>query len=129
MKRIVMMLIAAAVLLMGSVAAYNPYAPNPFDAMEKNSWEYQYLSELTQDGLTGADMSKFSPTYALTRFEMVPMVEAAVRNRNKATAEQQKKIDKLAEAFANDLALSGVYPPQMTPSADGQQFNWKQEEK
>lgn len=129
MKRIVMMLIAAAVLLMGSVAAYNPYAPNPFDAMEKNSWEYQYLSELTQDGLTGADMSKFSPTYSLTRFEMVPMVEAAVRNRNKATAEQQKKIDKLAEAFANDLALSGVYPPQMTPSADGQQFNWKQEEK
>lgn len=129
MKRIVMMLIAAAVLLMESVAAYNPYAPNPFDAMEKNSWEYQYLSELTQDGLTGADMSKFSPTYSLTRFEMVPMVEAAVRNRNKATAEQQKKIDKLAEAFANDLALSGVYPPQMTPSADGQQFNWKQEEK
>lgn len=129
MKRIVMMLIAAAVLLMGSAAAYNPYAPNPFDAMEKNSWEYQYLSELTQDGLTGADMSKFSPTYSLTRFEMVPMVEAAVRNRNKATAEQQKKIDKLAEAFANDLALSGVYPPQMTPSADGQQFNWKQEEK
>lgn len=129
MKRIVMMLIAAAVLLMGSAAAYNPYAPNPFDAMEKNSWEYQYLSELTQDGLTGADMSKFSPTYSLTRFEMVPMVEAAVRNRNKATAEQQEKIDKLAEAFANDLALSGVYPPQMTPSADGQQFNWKQEEK
>lgn len=129
MKRIVMMLIAAAVLLMGSAAAYNPYAPNPFDAMEKNSWEYQYLSELTQDGLTGADMSKFSPTYSLTRFEMVPMVEAAVRNRNKATAEQQKKIDKLAEAFANDLALSGIYPPQMTTSADGQQFNWKQEEK
>lgn len=129
MKRIVMMLIAAAILLMGSVAAYNPYAPNPFDAMEKNSWEYQYLSELTQDGLTGADISKFSPTYSLTRFEMVPMVEAAVRNRNKATVEQQKKIDKLAEAFADDLALSGVYPPQMTPSADGQQFNWKQEEK
>lgn len=125
MKRILMLFIAAAVLVMGSAAAYNPYAPNPFDAMERNSWEYQYLYELTQDGLTDADMSKFSPTYPLTRFEMVPMVEAAVLNRNKATEEQQKKIDKLAEAFADDLALSGVYPPQLAPSAGGQNFNWK----
>ena len=93
--------------------------------MERNSWEYQYVYELTKDGLTDADLSKFSPSYPLTRFEMVPMVEAALRNRNQATEEQQKKIDRLAEAFADDLALSGVYPSQMAPSTGGQPFEWK----
>ena len=117
MKRIALLLIAAAVLLTGGAGAYNPYAPNPFDAMERNSWEYQYVYELTKDGLTDADLSKFSPSYPLTRFEMVPMVEAALR--------QQKKIDRLAEAFADDLALAGVYPSQLAPSTGGQPFEWK----
>ena len=125
MKRIALLLMAAAVLLTGGAGAYNPYAPNPFDARERNSWEYQYVYELTKDGLTNADLSKFSPSYPLTRFEMVPMVEAALRNRNQATEEQQKKIDRLAEAFADDLALSGVYPSQLAPSTGGQPFERK----
>lgn len=56
MKRIALLFIAAAVLLTGGAGAYNPYAPNPFDAMERNSWEYQYVYELTKDGLTDADL-------------------------------------------------------------------------
>ena len=128
MKRIALLLIAAAVLLTGGAGAYNPYAPNPFDAMEQNSWEYQYVYDLTKDGLTDADLSKFSPSYPLTRFEMVPMVEAALRNRNQATEEQQKKIDRLAEAFADELALAGVYPSQLAPSTGGQPFEWKKED-
>ncbi len=123
MKRICIILAAAVFAAFTSYGAYNPYAPNPFDTMERSSWEYQYLQELTQDGLTGADMSKFSPGYQLTRFEMVPMVEQAILNRRKASGEQQLKIDRLAKAFAADLELGGSSLPRPEPA--GQEFNWK----
>lgn len=122
MKRLC--LAAAAVLLIaGSAAAYNPYAPNPFDTMEKNSWEYQYLYELSEAGLTQTDMHVFSPSYTLTRFEMAQMVAAAMRNRSHATAQEQEKIDKLAQAFASDLQYEEV--PAQETTAGAQEFQWK----
>lgn len=129
MKRL-WLLTAAAVFFVcsGVAAAYNPYAPNPFDTMERTTWEYQYLCELTKDGLTGADMEKFSPSYPLTRYEMVPMVERAILNRNKATEEQQKKIDRLAQAFMSDLEAGGVALPQNQPTPGGESFDWKKGE-
>ena len=66
MKRLGLMLLTLALLVCGTASAYNPYAPNPFDAIEQNSWEYKYLLDLTKAGLTGADMARFSPSYALT---------------------------------------------------------------
>lgn len=122
MKKICLMLAVLAVMAAGSTAAYNPYAPNPFDSMERSSWEYQYLQELTQDGLTGADISKFSQGYTLTRLEMVPMVENAILNRRNATGEQQIKIDRLAQAFAGELEAGGSSPQ---PESEGKPFDWR----
>ena len=61
MKRLGLILLTLAVLACGTASAYNPYAPNPFDAIEQDSWEYKYILDLTKAGLTGADMAKFSP--------------------------------------------------------------------
>ncbi len=126
MKRIGILWAIIALCIAGSVSAYNPYAPNPFDTMEKTTWEYQYLQELTQDGLTQSDMSKFSPQYSLTRFEMAQMVAAAMQNRSRATAAQQEKIDKLAAAFADDLSHAGVSPAQPAVTG-GQVLHWNKE--
>ena len=124
MKRICMIIMAFVIMTIGSAAAYNPYAPNPFDTMERNSWEYTSLCTLSKEGLTGADMSKFSPTYSLTRYEMAQMVETAMRNRNRATEAQKETIDKLAEAFANDLKYANA-DTTTAASEEGVPFDWQ----
>lgn len=124
MKRICMIIMAFVIMTIGSAAAYNPYAPNPFDTMERNSWEYTSLCTLSKAGLTGADMSKFSPTYSLTRYEMAQMVETAVRNRSRATAAQKETIDKLAEVFADDLKYAGTSTA-AAPTEEGVPFDWQ----
>lgn len=124
MKRICMIIMAFVIMTIGSAAAYNPYAPNPFDTMERNSWEYTSLCTLSKDGLTGADMSKFSPTYSLTRYEMAQMVNAAIHNRNRATEAQKEVIDKLAEEFENDLQYT-ENDTKTTEPAEGILFAWQ----
>ena len=70
MKKVMMSLLAVG-LITSSVWAYNPYAPNPFDVVEKKSQAYIYVKELTEAGLTGVERDRVSPTYPLTRYEMV----------------------------------------------------------
>lgn len=128
MKRWILLALTVLALSAGTAAAYNPYAPNQFDAMERNSWEYKTAMSLAQAGFMGGDMSKFAPSYSLTRYEMTEMVETALKQRNRATAPQKEQIDKLAEAFSEDLKY--MYPDQTTPAAaaqsQGQPFDWKQ---
>lgn len=128
MKRICCMLMLLAALACGTASAYNPYAPNPFDGIEQNSWEYQYVLDLTKAGLTGADMSKFSPGYVLTRVEMRDMIATAMENRNRANASQQKEIDRLASEYAEDLDYARQDKQQKTVEEPaGVPFDWKQE--
>ena len=124
------LLVALALCLMAgssSAGAYNPYAPNPFDAVEKNTWEYAYITELTKAGLTGAGPEKTDPAYGLTRYEMVQMVANAVRNRNRGTAEERKKIDRLAKEFADDLTYAGLNPEEEGNA--GVAFDWRDDTK
>lgn len=125
MKRTCMMILAVVMLAIGSAGAYNPYAPNPFDTMDRNSWEFQYLQDLSKAGLTGSDMSKFSPIYSLTRYEMVQMVDAAIKNQSRATEEQQAKINRLAAEFADELEFANGTNEEVT--TEGNVFNWKGE--
>ena len=128
MKRL-LILICFTILAVGSVLAYNPYAPNQFDAMDRNSWEFKTVYSLSKDGLTRADMNKFSSSYALTRYEMAQMVATAIQHRNEATPEQRSQIDKLADVFSSDLE----YLPKndntktaLTEEPTGKKFEWRQ---
>ena len=112
MKRICMIIMAFVIMTMGSAAAYNPYAPNQFDTMDRNSWEYTSLCTLTKEG------------YSLTRYEMAQMVQAAIHNRNRATDEQKEVIDKLANEFANDLQYT-ENNAKTTESSEGIPFAWQ----
>lgn len=129
MKRICVWTLAV-IMLMGlgivSSNAYNPYAPNQFESMDRNTWEYQYLYALTKEGVTGASLGKFAPTYTLTRYEMAQMVETAMQRRSKTTPEQQEKIDRLAQAFASDLQYMSPAPVAAT-EPQGQTIDWRHE--
>lgn len=125
MKRLALLVAALCLSLSVTVGAYNPYAPNQFDTMDRNTWEFQYLYDLTKDGVTGADIQKFAPTYMLTRYEMTQMVETAIQRRSKTTAAQQEKIDCLAKAFATDLQYTTPSQPAQDTTTEGQSFDWK----
>lgn len=123
MKRISLFSACFWLMMLMAASAYNPYAPNQFDVMDTNTWEYQYLYELSKEGVTGADMGTFSPTYALTRYEMTQMVETALQRRAKTTAAQQAKIDRLAEAFESDLQYTGTAQP--AAELEGSPLAWR----
>lgn len=129
MKKICMLAAALACCAVTLASAYNPYAPNQFDTMERNTWEYQYVYDLSKDGLTGASMAVFEPSYQLTRYEMSTYVAQAIRRRARANAEDQTKIDKLAQAFENDLKYvdeNGESDKTVTITMpEGQPFDWK----
>ncbi|MCH4178519.1 MAG: hypothetical protein LKF47_01455 [Megasphaera sp.] len=125
MKRTILILMMIATYAVTVVSAYNPYAPNQFDTMEKNTWEYQYVYDLSRDGLTGADMSKFSSSYTLTRYEMTQFIAAAKERRNQATPQQQEKIDKLCVAFSDDLGYVEPAKADDSQASQGQSFDWK----
>jgi hypothetical protein len=128
MKRKLMIFVSLMMMMAELVMAYNPYAPNPFDTMERTSWEYKAVYDLTKAGLTGSDVSKFSPAYSLTRYEMVQMVAAAIQNRQKATTGQKEEIDKLQESFSEDLTYVNEGNGTATHNAQtaGQIFDWRQ---
>ncbi len=125
MKKRLLTLVCLLGLTAGTALAYNPYAPNQFDTMERSSWEYQTVYALSQAGLTGADMGKFSPSYELTRYEMTQMVAAAIQHRNTATEQQRSQIDKLADAFSTDLEYVGTQKTTPSTPAAGTKFDWK----
>lgn len=127
MQKAMMMTLLAVGMITSSVWAYNPYAPNPFDAVEKKSQAYIYVKELTEAGLTGVGRDKVSPAYPLTRYEMVKMVETALKNKDKATPEQTEKIDALSKEFADELSADAG--TSRGGKSEGTPFKWKSTEK
>ena len=126
MKKVMMILLAVG-MITSSVWAYNPYAPNPFDVVEKKAQAYIYVKERTEAGLTGVERDRVSPTYPLTRYEMVKMVETALTNKDKATPEQAEKIDVLSKEFADEL--SADVRTSHGDKSEGKPFEWKSVEK
>lgn len=126
MKKVMMILLEVG-MITSSVWAYNPYAPNPFDVVEKKSQAYIYVKELTEAGLTGVERDRVSPTYPLTRYEMVKMVETALTNKDKATPEQAEKINVLSKEFADEL--SADVRTSHGDKSEGKPFEWKSAEK
>ena len=120
-------LFAAAAMLSTSVAfAYNPYAPNPFDGLERNSWQYAYIMDLTNAGLTGESMGKFDSSYTVTRVELRDMLVAAYKNRDRADDKQKKEIDRLVEEYRDDLTYARGGDMVTTSSSDeGWSFDWR----
>ena len=103
-KQFATMLAATAVL--GVTTAF---AANPFSDVTPDSWAYQAVSQLAQAGIVnGYPDGTFKGQNNITRYEMAQMVAKAMANQDRANAEQQAMINRLADEFSNELNNLGV---------------------
>ena len=92
--------------ILGSVSAY---AANPFSDVEPSSWAYQSVEQLASAGIiNGYPDGTFKGNKDITRYEMAQMVAKAMANQDRANAEQQAMINRLADEFSNELNTLGV---------------------
>ena len=103
-KKLVASLVSCVVL--GSVSVY---AANPFSDVDASSWAYQSVEQLANAGIiNGYPDGTFKGSNPITRYEMAQMVAKAMANQDKANAEQQAMINRLADEFGNELNTLGV---------------------
>ncbi|MBF1733416.1 MAG: S-layer homology domain-containing protein, partial [Veillonella dispar] len=98
--------IFAATAVLGVTTAF---AANPFSDVTPDSWAYQAVSQLAQSGIVnGYPDGTFKGQNNITRYEMAQMVAKAMANQDRANAEQQAMINRLADEFSNELNSLGV---------------------
>ena len=98
--------IFAATAVLGVTTAF---AANPFSDVTPDSWAYQAVSQLATAGIVnGYPDGTFKGQNDITRYEMAQMVAKAMANQDRANAEQQAMINRLADEFSNELNNLGV---------------------
>ena len=98
--------IFAATAVLGVTTAF---AANPFSDVTPDSWAYQAVSQLANAGvINGYPDGTFKGQNDITRYEMAQMVAKAMANQDRANAEQQAMINRLADEFSNELNNLGV---------------------
>ena len=98
--------IFAATAVLGVTTAF---AANPFSDVTHDSWAYQAVSQLAAAGIVnGYPDGTFKGQNDITRYEMAQMVAKAMANQDRANAEQQAMINRLADEFSNELNNLGV---------------------
>ena len=98
--------IFAATAVLGVTTAF---AANPFSDVTPDSWAYQAVSKLANAGIVnGYPDGTFKGQNNITRYEMAQMVAKAMANQDRANAEQQAMINRLADEFSNELNNLGV---------------------
>ena len=98
--------IFAATAVLGVTTAF---AANPFSDVTPDSWAYQAVSQLADAGIVnGYPDGTFKGQNDITRYEMAQMVAKAMANQDRANAEQQAMINRLADEFSNELNNLGV---------------------
>ncbi|SNV60432.1 S-layer homology domain-containing protein [Veillonella rodentium] len=96
----------AATAVLGVTTAF---AANPFSDVTPDSWAYQAVSQLANAGIVnGYPDGTFKGQNNITRYEMAQMVAKAMANQDRANAEQQAMINRLADEFSNELNNLGV---------------------
>ena len=98
--------IFAATAVLGVTTAF---AANPFSDVTPDSWAYQAVAQLANAGvINGYPDGTFKGQNNITRYEMAQMVAKAMANQDRANAEQQAMINRLADEFSNELNNLGV---------------------
>jgi len=101
--------LSLAVAALSVVGVTTAFAANPFSDVTPDSWAYQSVSQLASAGIiNGYPDGTFKGQKDITRFEMAQMVAKAMANQDRANAEQQAMINRLADEFSNELNSLGV---------------------
>ena len=85
------------------------FAVNPFSDVPSDSWAYQAVDQLATAGIiNGYPDGTFKGQNNITRYEMAQMIAKGMANQDRANAEQQALLNRLAEEFSNELNTLGV---------------------
>jgi len=96
----------AVAAMMGVATAF---AVNPFSDVPSDSWAYQAVDQLATAGIiNGYPDGTFKGQNNITRYEMAQMIAKGMANQDRANAEQQALLNRLAEEFSNELNTLGV---------------------
>lgn len=91
------------------VGVTTTFAANPFSDVTSDSWAYQSVAQLANSGIiNGYPDGTFKGQNNITRYEMAQMVAKAMANQDRANAEQQAMINRLADEFSSELNNLGV---------------------
>ena len=97
-------------LLAGVLAglAATAAASNPFTDVDRDSWAYQSVSQLADDGVVvGYPDGSFKGDKNITRYELAQIV-ARLRERDDLTEAQRADVSKLSSEYSEELKNLGV---------------------
>ena len=104
-----------------SGAALAVSAANPFVDVDTDSWAYQSVESLANEGvLTGYPDGTFGGDRKITRFEMAQMV-ARLRERQDLNDTQKQQVSKLSSEFSGELENLGVRVSELEKKASNTQ--------
>lgn len=93
-----------------TAAAYNTYAPNSWDTVKKEAWDYQAVYNLCEKGCApGYDVNFFNRG-SLTRYELASVLKDILEAEKKGstlTDEERKKLARLKKEYIRELDALG----------------------
>lgn len=93
-----------------TAAAYNAYAPNSWDTVKKEAWDYQAVYDLCEKGRApGYDVNFFNRG-SLTRYELASVLKDILEAEKKGstlTDEERKKLARLKKEYIRELDALG----------------------
>lgn len=106
-------IIFAAICLLSfrlTAAAYNTYAPNSWDIVKKEAWDYQAVYDLCEKGRAPDYDRNFFNRGSLTRYELASVLKNILEAEKKGAAfteEEKKKLIRLKKEYARELDALG----------------------
>ena len=98
-------------------------AANPFSDVPADSWAYDAVAQLAQDGvINGYGDGTFRGENEITRYEMAQMVAKAMAKQDQVSAADKAMIDKLAAEFSDELNNLGVRVSNLEKKVDNVKF-------
>ena len=85
-----------------TAAAYNTYAPNSWDTVKKEAWDYQAAYDLCEKGRAPDYDRNFFDRGSLTRYELASVLKNILEAEKKGstlTDEERKKLARLKKEF------------------------------
>ena len=101
-----------------TAAAYNTYAPNSWDTVKKEAWDYQAVYDLCEKGCApGYDVNFFNRG-SLTRYELASVLKDILEAEKKGstlTDEERKKLARLKKEYIRELDALGYSMKRKSP--------------
>ncbi len=117
MKKII---IAFLCLLSFSFAAeaYNSYAPNSWDTVKQEAWDYKAIYGFCERGKAPGYDKSFFDRGSLTRYELASVLKSVLENQTEGnasaslTADEMNMLSRLKKEYGRELEALGWKEPQ-----------------